>query len=257
MKRILFPFILIIITLSFAACGTRTFSGAENAIKHDEERVILPQEQAEEPTLLEEEPESPQEEPSEEYAEAISEEPEEAQTPEEEAEPEEKTAAYVRAKVTLNVRAGAGTGYAILGRLDPGDCVAVREKTGDWYKTWFQGKDAYVSAQKAYAEVFSIPATEEKIEAVIAQGCRLLGTEYVYGAARLHDGNGRLNAAFDVMPEDDSKKARRAGTTAGFPRLSTGQPKRTTGASGKSCGKSRSRRSRSSSAARKSTKKAT
>lgn len=71
----------------------------------------------------------------------------------------------------------------------------------------------------------------------------------------------QMNAAFDVMPEDDSeddsKKARRAGTTAGFPRLSTGQPKRTTGASGKSCGKSRSRRSASSGGARKSTKTAT
>ena len=67
----------------------------------------------------------------------------------------------------------------------------------------------------------------------------------------------QMNAAFDVMPEDDSKKARRAGTTAGFPRLSTGQPKRTTGASGKSCGKSRSLRSRSSSGARESTQTAT
>ena len=67
----------------------------------------------------------------------------------------------------------------------------------------------------------------------------------------------QMNAAFDVMPEDDSKKARRAGTTAGFPRSSTGQPKRTTGASGKSCGKSRSLRSRSSGGERESTQTAT
>ena len=67
----------------------------------------------------------------------------------------------------------------------------------------------------------------------------------------------QMNAAFDVMPEDDSKKARRAGTTAGFPRSSIGQPKRTTGASGKSCGKSRSLRSRSSSGARESTQTVT
>ena len=67
----------------------------------------------------------------------------------------------------------------------------------------------------------------------------------------------QMNAAFDVMPEDDSKKARRAGTTAGFPRLSTGQPKRTTGASGKLCGKSRSLRSRSSGGERESTQTAT
>ena len=67
----------------------------------------------------------------------------------------------------------------------------------------------------------------------------------------------QMNAAFDVVPEDDLKKARRAGTTAGFPRSSTGQPKRTTGASRKSCGKSRSLRSRSSSGARESTQTVT
>ena len=67
----------------------------------------------------------------------------------------------------------------------------------------------------------------------------------------------QMNAAFDVLPDDDLKKARRAGTTAGFPRSSTGQPKRTTGASGKSCGKSRSLRSRSSSGARESTQTVT
>ena len=61
----------------------------------------------------------------------------------------------------------------------------------------------------------------------------------------------------DVVPEDDLKKARRAGTTAGFPRSHTGQPKRTTGASGKSCGKSRSLRSRSSGGERESTQTAT
>lgn len=67
----------------------------------------------------------------------------------------------------------------------------------------------------------------------------------------------QMNAAFDVMPEDDSKKARRAGTTAGFPRSSTGQPKRTTGASRKSCGPSRSPRSVSSGGRLKGTKAAT
>jgi len=55
----------------------------------------------------------------------------------------------------------------------------------------------------------------------------------------------QMNAAFDVVPEDDSKKARRAGTTAGFPRSHTGQPRPTTGASRKSCGPSRSPRSAS------------
>ena len=56
----------------------------------------------------------------------------------------------------------------------------------------------------------------------------------------------QMNAAFDVMPEDDPKKARSAATTAGLPRSHTGQPRPTTGASRKSCGPSRSPRSASS-----------
>ena len=56
----------------------------------------------------------------------------------------------------------------------------------------------------------------------------------------------QMNAAFDVMPEDDPKKATGAATTAGLPRSHTGQPRPTTGASRKSCGPSRSPRSASS-----------
>ena len=67
----------------------------------------------------------------------------------------------------------------------------------------------------------------------------------------------QMNAAFDVMPEDDPKKATGAATTAGLPRSHTGQPRPTTGATRKSCGKSRSLRSRSSSGARESTQTVT
>lgn len=56
----------------------------------------------------------------------------------------------------------------------------------------------------------------------------------------------QMNAAFDVMPEDDSKKAKGAATTASSPRSCTGRPKPTTGASKTSSGTSRSRRSASS-----------
>ena len=56
----------------------------------------------------------------------------------------------------------------------------------------------------------------------------------------------QMNAAFDVMPEDDPKQARGAATTAGLPRSCTGRPKPTTGASKTSSGTSRSRQSASS-----------
>ena len=53
----------------------------------------------------------------------------------------------------------------------------------------------------------------------------------------------QMNAAFDVMPEDEPKKANSAATTASSPRSRTGRPKPTTGASKTSSGASRSRRS--------------
>ena len=67
----------------------------------------------------------------------------------------------------------------------------------------------------------------------------------------------QMNAAFDVMPEDDPKKARSAATTAGLPRSHTGQPRPTTWASRKSCGPSRSPRSASCGGRLKGTKAAT
>ena len=57
----------------------------------------------------------------------------------------------------------------------------------------------------------------------------------------------QLNAAFDVIPEDDGKKKRQA-TTAGSPRSSTGPRRTTAGASTRSCTECRSRRSASSDA---------
>ena len=56
----------------------------------------------------------------------------------------------------------------------------------------------------------------------------------------------QMQAVYDVVPEEDPKKARSAGTTAGFPRSSIGRPRRTTGGSKTSSGASRSPRSRSS-----------
>ena len=67
----------------------------------------------------------------------------------------------------------------------------------------------------------------------------------------------QMGAMFDVMPEDDPKKATGAATTAGLPRSHTGQPRPTTGASRKSCGPSRSPRSVSSGGRLKGTKAAT
>lgn len=63
----------------------------------------------------------------------------------------------------------------------------------------------------------------------------------------------QLNAAFDVIPEEDPKKKAPPAMTAGSPRSSTGRPRPTAGATAKSCTKCPSPRS-ASSVARKASK---
>lgn len=114
-------------------------------------------------------------------------------------------ALYVRSKTDgLNVRAGAGTNYRSLGTLDKGDMVAYIGESDGWYETKFVGVTAYVSASAKYTEKVAMEKRTEKVERAIEEGFGLLGTKYVYGAVRLHDGSGRLNAGFDITAFDCS-----------------------------------------------------
>ena len=80
---------------------------------------------------------------------------------------------------------------------------AVVEKTGNWYKTFYRNKTAYVYA--SYAAIFSIEQSEkEEVENVISEAYKLIGVPYVYGAVRLHDGNGKLLAGFTAQKFDCS-----------------------------------------------------
>ena len=122
----------------------------------------------------------------------------------EEAPPEKE---YVRAKVNgLQVRSGPGTGYSSLGYIDKNDMVTLLGKSGNWYKTLYKNKTAYVSADAAHSEVFGITLQDEDeaVENVIAVGLQLLGYPYVYGATRLHDGSGNLIKGFDKTKYDCS-----------------------------------------------------
>ncbi len=73
-----------------------------------------------------------------------------------------------------------------------------------WYKTTFKGQTAYVSSSSAYTSLVEIPLSSETAEAVIQEGYALLGTTYVYGAVRLHDGNGNLLSGFTATQFDCS-----------------------------------------------------
>ena len=118
--------------------------------------------------------------------------------------PTPSTSTYIRCTGdNVNIRAGAGTNYTIVGQAEKGTTYAVLEKTGGWYKTYYRGKIAYIYAQ--YASVFSLEkAQDEQVEKVISEGYKLIGVPYVYGAVRLHDGNGKLLAGFTAQKFDCS-----------------------------------------------------
>lgn len=89
----------------------------------------------------------------------------------------------------VNIRTGAGSAYSVLGKAEKGTVYAVIEKSGNWYKTFYRNKAAYISV--SYAKEFSIQKSDEKtVEDVLFSAYRLLGTPYVYGAMRYHDGYG-------------------------------------------------------------------
>ena len=124
-----------------------------------------------------------------------------------EAEPEpEPMAVFVRAKANgLNLRSGPGTGYSSVGYLDKDDMVTYLSKEGNWYKTLYKNKTAYISAGSSYTELFEMPLHKnDTVEKVIEEGLRLLGFPYVYGATRLHDGSGRKLSGFDATKYDCS-----------------------------------------------------
>ncbi len=103
---------------------------------------------------------------------------------------------------SVHFRAGAGTEFSVVGSAKQGETYAVVGKTGNWYKTFYRGKTAYISA--SYVSLFSLEKTENGAEKAIDEGYKLLGVPYVYGAIRFHDGNGKLLAGFTAQKFDCS-----------------------------------------------------
>ncbi len=112
-------------------------------------------------------------------------------------------ATYIRCTGdSVNIRSGAGTEYTVLGSANEGTMYAVIGKTGNWYKTYYRNKTAYIYAE--YASVFTLEKAESEVENVVAEGYKLIGVPYVYGAIRLHDGNGKLLSGFSAQKFDCS-----------------------------------------------------
>ena len=133
--------------------------------------------------------------------------PEPEPMPEPEPEPELPSVSYATyIKCTgngVNIRSGAGTSYSALGVAEKNTSYAVVGQSGNWYKTYYRGKTAYIYA--TYTAVFEMEESEnEQIEDVIEEGYKLIGVPYVYGAVRFHDGKGKLLAGFSAQKFDCS-----------------------------------------------------
>ena len=103
----------------------------------------------------------------------------------------------------VNIRSGAGTDYSVRGSAQKATMYALNGSSGGWYKTGYKNKPAYISNK--YCEVVEMESSgDEKIEAIINEGTKLLGTAYVYGAVRYHDGNGKKLSGFSINAFDCS-----------------------------------------------------
>ena len=186
-----------LLAFPFGACGEKQ---EVSAPLPPETEAELPQER-EETTPLPQEPESPEVKSPE--IESPNNEPPEVESSE--IEPKEAKTAYIRVLVDgLNVRSGAGTGYGAFAQAEKGTLLLYAGKSGNWYETVYLGKRAYVSAESRYTELLKLATGSENTEKIIAEGAALLGTPYVYGAVRLHDGKGNLLKSFTAAEFDCS-----------------------------------------------------
>ena len=118
--------------------------------------------------------------------------------------PAVKTATYICVTSDgVNIRSGAGTGYSSRGTAEKSTLYAYSGESDGWLKTEYRGKTSYISGK--YCKSVSINSSGNGlIESIIAEGCKLLGTPYIYGATRLHDGRGHMLKGFTTDAFDCS-----------------------------------------------------
>lgn len=104
----------------------------------------------------------------------------------------------------LNVRSKATTSSSSLGTVNDDSSLLYLGKEGNFYKTYYRGKIAYISANQAYTAIFTIPLGGEEVESVILEGCKYIGVPYVYGAPRYFSSDGKVNSSFSTSKFDCS-----------------------------------------------------
>ena len=118
--------------------------------------------------------------------------------------PKPTTQQYIRCTGNnVNIRSGAGKDFTVLGQAEQGTMYAITGKIGNWYQTYYRGKTAYIYTE--YATVFTLPLSKnDQTEEVIEEAYKHVGVPYVYGAVRLHDGNGNFLKGFTAQKFDCS-----------------------------------------------------
>lgn len=117
--------------------------------------------------------------------------------------PAEKKITYFKVNSDgVNIRSGAGSSYSSYGAAEKNTLYQFLGGEGEWYKTYYRGKTAYISSK--YSVIVEMNSADETTEKVIEQGAKYLGTPYVYGAVRLHDGKGNLLKGFTTNAFDCS-----------------------------------------------------
>ena len=119
----------------------------------------------------------------------------------------------------LNVRRGPGTGYATVARgsVSSPECLAYRETVQAedeslWYRTYYMGCDAYISANPSYSNlVTSASLGNNAVESVVAESQKYVGCVYLLGAPRYAwSATGSKDASFNPCYYDCSSFTMRA-----------------------------------------------
>lgn len=103
----------------------------------------------------------------------------------------QNSAIYVQALTnSLNIRTKPSLRGTVTGSINKNDRVMYLGEENGWYKTYYKNSISYISASASNTKLVTMEKGSATVEKVIETGARCLGAPYLYGAVRLHGGNG-------------------------------------------------------------------
>lgn len=84
---------------------------------------------------------------------------------------------------SLNLRSGPGTGYSKVASIPSSAVLTITDEESGWYKTSYNGKTGYVSADYITIVDSASAANSDLAAQVIAYAKQFMGLPYVYGSA--------------------------------------------------------------------------